>query len=174
MVDQSFNSKIRIATIEDAPILALAERKIAEIPGRLAFSPDEIKDDAFIEKISILNKGSSGKYIVIEVNKKIVGHAFLAPLKPATAAHVVDLTLAVHEEYQGKGYGKALLAYLIEWAKSNPEIEKIRLHVRSSNLNAILLYKKFGFVVEGVSVKFIKLSSDSYLDNIAMALWVGP
>jgi ribosomal protein S18 acetylase RimI-like enzyme len=48
------------------------------------------------------------------------------------------------------------------------------LHVRSSNAGAISLYTKMGFVVEGVRTKQIKLGPDSYLDNIAMALWVGP
>jgi len=47
------------------------------------------------------------------------------------------------------------------------------LHVRSSNKGAIALYEKLGFVVEGIRVRMIKLGPDQYLDNIAMALWVG-
>ena len=88
-------------------------------------------------------------------------------------AHVVDLTIAIHEGHQGKGFGKALLTHLIDWAKANPNVEKIMLHVRSSNTPAVALYEKMGFIVEGVRVKMIKLTPDSYVDNIAMALWVG-
>jgi ribosomal protein S18 acetylase RimI-like enzyme len=89
-------------------------------------------------------------------------------------AHVVDLTIAIHEGHQGKGFGQILLSHLIKWAIANPKIEKIMLHVRSSNKVAIALYEKTGFLVEGIRVKQIKLGPESYLDNIAMALWVGP
>jgi ribosomal protein S18 acetylase RimI-like enzyme len=166
--------KIRDARIEDATVLAAAEREIAKIPGRLASRPHELKDEAFRERIAALSKSTNGKYVVIEANGEIVGHALLDPFKLEVTAHAVDLTIAIHEGHQGKGYGKALLSHLIEWARSNPKIEKIMLHVRSSNKNAITLYKRVGFLVEGVRVKFIKLGPNSYLDNIAMALWVGP
>lgn len=166
--------RIRNARIEDAVTLAAAEREIAKIPGRLASRPHELKTEAYLEKIRFLTDNPTGKYIVIECDGKIVGHALLEPFKLEVTAHAVDLTIAVHEGYQRKGFGKALLEYLIDWARSNPRIEKVMLHVRSSNVNAISLYEKLGFVVEGVRVKLIKLGPDQYLDNIAMALWVGP
>ena len=50
----------------------------------------------------------------------LVGHAILDPLKLAVTAHVVDLTLAVHEGYQRKGIGLFLLSHLITWARSSP------------------------------------------------------
>ncbi len=174
MKNDIFDFKIRDACIEDANFLAAAEQEIAKIPGRLASRPHELKENAFLDKISILSKSETGKYVVIESNGKIVGHALLDPYKLEVTAHAVDLTVAIHEGHQGKGYGKAVITYLIEWAKANPKVEKIMLHVRSSNLTAISLYKKMGFVVEGVRVKLIKLGPNSYLDNVAMALWVGP
>lgn len=137
-MDLKFN--IRDARVEDAGTLAAAEREIAKIPGRLASRPHELKDEAFREKISVLTRAENGKYVVIESNGKIVGHALLDPLKLEVTAHAVDLTIAIHEGQQGKGLGTALLAHLIDWAKSNPKIEKIMLHVRSSNKGAINLY----------------------------------
>jgi putative acetyltransferase len=105
---------------------------------------------------------------------KIVGHALLEPFKLAVTSHVVDLTIAVHEGNQGNGHGKRLLSHLIDWATSNQKIEKIELRVRSSNTNAIALYKKMGFVEEGRMVRRLKIGPDCYLDDISMALWVGP
>jgi ribosomal protein S18 acetylase RimI-like enzyme len=166
--------KIRDARIDEASLLAAAEREIAKVPGRLASRPHELKDEAFRETITSLTKSDNGKYVVIESNGKIVGHALLEPYKLEVTAHAVNLTIAIHEGHQGNGYGRALMAHLIDWARSNPKVEKIMLHVRSSNANAISLYEKLGFVVEGVRVKAIKLGPGSYLDNIAMALWVGP
>lgn len=165
---------IRDAKAEDSILLAQAEREIAKIPGRLASRPHELKDEAFREKIIALTGSQTGKYVVVESNREIVGHALLDPFKLEVTAHSVDLTIAVHEGHQRKGFGRALMLHLIDWAKANPKIEKIMLHVRSSNEGAIVLYKQLGFLVEGVRVKQIKLGSNSYLDNIAMALWVGP
>ena len=166
--------QIRDARSEDANTLAAAEREIARVPGRLVSRPHELKDEAFCEKIIALTNNPIGKYAIIESDGKIVGHALLEPFKLEAAAHVVDLTIAIHEGHQRKGFGEAILSHLINWAKSNPKIEKIVLHVRSSNKGAISLYEKTGFVVEGVRVKMIKIGPNQYLDNIAMALWVGP
>lgn len=174
MLNRQSDGKIRDARVEDAVILAAAQREIAKTPGRLASKPHEIKDQAVQARISNLNQSETGKYVVIESNGQIVGQALLDPFQLEVTAHVVDLTMAVHEGFQGRGYGKVLLKYLIHWARDNSKIEKIMLHVRSSNQNAITLYKNSGFLVEGVRVKQIKLGPGSYLDNIAMALWVGP
>lgn len=174
MQSEEIRGKIRDAQVEDAPVLASAEREIVKTPGRLASLPHELKDHEFELKITSLNQSDTGKYIVIEAHGQIVGHAFLEPFQLEATAHAVNLTMAVHEGFQGRGYGKALLNHLVGWAKGNPKVEKIMLHVRSSNMNAIALYKKTGFLVEGVRVKQIKIGPNSYLDNIAMALWVGP
>lgn len=165
---------IRDAHINDAATLASAERDIAKTPGRLASRPHELNDHAFEEKIAIHSNSKTGKYVVIESGGEIVGHGILDPYKLEVTQHMVDLTIAIHEGHQGKGYGKALIKYLINWAQNNPSLEKINLHVRSSKNRAISLYKCLGFEVEGIRLKFIKIAPHTYLDNIAMSLWVGP
>jgi ribosomal protein S18 acetylase RimI-like enzyme len=167
------NLIIRKATPEDASTLAEAEREIARIPGRLASRPEELKDEALREKILSLSGHDSALYVVVEQNGRIVGHAVLEPHKLAATSHVVFLTIAIHEGHQGMGIGKALLRYLIEWARANPRIEKFELQVRSSNLRAIKLYEGLGFVEEGRKTKRIKYGPDDYQDDVYMALWVG-
>lgn len=168
------NSLIRDARAEDAHELAEAQRVIARIPGRLASVPSELKDEIFRERIIRLNDGGAGKFIVIEANGEMVGHALLEPLKLAVTSHVVDLTIAVHEGFQGMGFGKKLLSHLIDWARSNPKVERVELRVRSSNTRAIELYKKLGFIEEGRMIKRLKIGPGSYIDDFVMALWVGP
>lgn len=90
MKNNTFEFEIRDARPEDANILASAERKITEIPGRLASRPHELKDSAFQEKIAMLANSDTGKYVVIETNGKIVGHALLDPFKLEVTAHAVD------------------------------------------------------------------------------------
>jgi len=172
MTNHEHITTIRDARVEDAAVIVAALREIARIPGRLASRPHELIEETIKKKIVNLFESDTGKFIVFEFEGNIIGHALLEPLPLEVTSHVVDLTMAVHEGYQGKGYGKLLLLNLVEWAKSNPKIEKIMLHVRSSNQIAISLYKRLGFVVEGTRIKQIKLGPNSYLDNIAMGLWV--
>jgi len=167
------NYSIRKAKPEDAALLAEAEREIAKIPGRLAPRPEELKDENVREKISSLSQNDSGIYLVLEKNGSILGHAFLEAHKLAVTAHVVFLTIAIHEGHQGIGLGKILMQELIEWAKSQEKIEKLELQVRSSNTRAIRLYESLGFIEEGRKTKRLKYGINDYQDDIYMALWVG-
>jgi ribosomal protein S18 acetylase RimI-like enzyme len=165
--------KIRNAKPDEAFILAEAEREIAKVPGRLASQPEELKDESFRQKIISLSQHPNGVFVVAELDGNLVGHAFLEPRDLAVIAHVVNLTIAVHEGYQGKGIGKKLMGHLIQWAKANPHVEKVELHVRSINEHAIALYKDLGFKEEGRKIKRLKLGPNKYVDDVYMALWVG-
>lgn len=164
---------IRPATPEDSSILAAAEREIARTPGRLASAPYELDDQNFREKIIHLSNLDTARYVVMEMNNEIVGHAIVEPHKLAATSHVVFLTIAIHEGHQGKGFGKLLMNDLITWAKANPKIEKFELQVRSTNTPAIKLYESLGFKEEGRKLKRLKLGPDNYVDDIYMAMWVG-
>ena len=165
---------IRKARGHDAPELAAAERAIARVPGRLASRPDEIEDDAVRAMILDLNDRGRGHYLVAEHAGTLVGHAFLEPLPLAATSHVVRLTLAVHEGHQRRGYGRALMDELLRWARSDSRVEKVELQVRSSNAGAVALYRGLGFVEEGRKTRRLKIGPSQYLDDIYMALWVGP
>ncbi|MBX7219961.1 MAG: GNAT family N-acetyltransferase [Blastocatellia bacterium] len=164
---------IRPARLEEAALLAAAEREIARVPGRLASSPDELKDDMFRDRIALLAQHDAGLCIVLETEGEIVGHAFLEPHRLAALSHVVFLTIAIHEGHQGRGLGKKMMVHLIDWVRSHPRIEKFELQVRSSNERAIRLYQSLGFVEEGRKTRRIKYGADDYQDDVYMALWVG-
>jgi ribosomal protein S18 acetylase RimI-like enzyme len=163
---------IRPARVEDAPILAQAERAIAATPGFLVSLPAELTDERFAEKIAVLGRADNGCYLVAETAGQIVGHGMLDPIPVAAARHVVHLTLAAHLGWQGVGVGHALLSRLIEWAKGAPAVEKIELHVRASNEPAQALYRKMGFTEVGRWRRRIKVGPGQYLDDVAMELFV--
>ena len=52
--------------------------------------------------------------------------------------------LYVEEKYRRKGIAKKLIEELIKWFKEK-NVDVMTVHVYSSNLKAIVLYKKFGF-----------------------------
>lgn len=165
---------IRRAEVADAPLLASAEREIARVPGLLASRPEEIDDDAVRRMIVALNEGGRGNYLVAEEGGEIVGHALLDSLTLAVTSHVVRLTIAVNVGAQGRGVGRALMERLLLWARSNPRVEKVELQVRSSNERAIGLYRSLGFAEEGRKSRRLKIGPGEYLDDVYMALWVGP
>src|SRR4029078_2878449 len=107
-----------------------------------------------------------------EVGGQIVGHGMLDPLPLAAVRHVVHLTLVGQVGWQGMGFAREVLSALIEWAKSAPAVEKIELHVRSSNEQAQALYRKLGFTEMGRWKRRIKIGPGQYLDDVAMELFV--
>lgn len=159
---------VRQAIIEDASILAEAERMIAQEPGFLCSAPSELKDEAFIHTIQELSPGKTGIYLVAQQENHIIGHAFLKPLRLQSLCHVALLHIVVHHGWQNKGVGSQLLEKLIDWAQHS-SIEKIELNVRASNTAAIALYKKMGFEEEGRLKNRVKVH-DRYIDDIVMAL----
>lgn len=70
-------------------------------------------------------------------------------------------------EYRGKGIGSKLLEKVLDRGREFG-LEKIELHVYTSNQAAIALYKKFGFEEEGLIKKYRKLDG-KYFDCLAMA-----
>ncbi len=164
--------KIRSARVEDAPVLAQAERSITATPGFLVARPSEVTDERLTQKIVSLNGSDNGHYLVAESKGELVGHGMLDPLPWVAVRHVVHLTLAVHPGWQGQGVGRALLSALIDWARAAPAVEKIELHVRSSNAVAHALYRKLGFTEVGRWHRRVKIAPDQYLDDISMELLV--
>lgn len=67
--------------------------------------------------------------------------------------------MMVDKNFRDKGIGKLLIKGLLDWAESNPLIEKVSLGVFSTNKRAIALYKKMGFIEEGRKIKEFKMDN---------------
>lgn len=163
------NIIIRQAKVEDAHVIAEAEREIAKEPGFFCSQPSELTDDNVANSILAFLKNPSRVYLVAEYEGQIVGHAFLEPSQVESLRHIADLNIAVHLGWQKKGIGTQLLKSIIEWAEKSGILEKIQLNVRASNLSAISLYQKMGFREEGRIKNRVKIK-DSYIDDVIMGL----
>lgn len=162
--------EIRRAKAADAHAIYLAQREIAQTPGVFCSEPSELSEQGVIKTIETLAKAHAGIFLVAEKEGQIVGHAFIEPLRLKSICHVAELSIVVHEGWQERGIGTALMHHIIDWAKYFSEtIEKIELSVRASNTRAIALYKKMGFVEEGRLKNRVKVNN-IYIDDILMAL----
>jgi putative acetyltransferase len=85
-----------------------------------------------------------------ELDGRVVGHAGLV-VAPPRRAHSAGLGLSVHDAWQGRGVGTALMAALVECADHSLGLRRIELTVFTDNAPAIALYRRFGFVEEGRS-----------------------
>ena len=160
---------IREANIEDAHIIAKAEREIAQQPGLFCSQPSELTDEKVITTLHAFAKEKLGRYLVAEYQGQIVGHAFLESSSLQSLKHIADLNIAVHLGWQNKGVGTKLLDNMIEWAKTHSNLEKIHLNVRATNHIALSLYKKMGFQEEGRLKNRVKVK-DGYIDDVIMGL----
>lgn len=109
----------------------------------------------------------SNLFLVAEVNGKIVGYSRCEGNKLKRTSHKVEFGVCVLKEYWGYGIGQNLLKESIYWADSNG-IKKITLNVLETNDKAIMLYKKYGFELEGILKKDKVLSDGNYYNTVLM------
>jgi len=73
------------------------------------------------------------------------------------------------EEWRGISLGSILLEELLSLAKGT-DFEILALEVFSGNMVAVNLYKKYGFVIDGVRKNYFKDKTGDYNDNVLMSL----
>jgi putative acetyltransferase len=99
----------------------------------------------------------------------VVGSAGLQSLAwTPRRRHVAGLGISVAAAWQGKGVGDELMRRLLEWADSWAGYLRIELTVYVDNARAIALYRKHGFVEEGVN-RAHALRDGVYVDSLMMA-----
>jgi RimJ/RimL family protein N-acetyltransferase len=110
--------------------------------------------------------------IVAEKEGCIVGQLDFSNGHRKRNSHTGEFGMGVHKDHRGSGVGSWLIGALIEWARENPQIEKINLSVHQTNARAISMYQKHGFQIEGVRTKDLKYPENVYVDSILMGLHV--
>ncbi|ODQ01385.1 GNAT family N-acetyltransferase [Salinivibrio sp. SS2] len=102
-----------------------------------------------------LNNVPDGVYpLVAELEGKVVGNLSFVIAANPRRRHVVDIGMGVHDAYQGRGIGSALMEKAIDLAENWLNVSRIELTVYTDNAAAIHLYQKFGFEIEGTAKQF--------------------
>lgn len=111
-------------------------------------------------------------YLAAEVNNKVIGYIDFQNGGLKRTKHAGSFSIYILKKWRTSGIGSMLLESLIDWAEKNPLIEKITLAVFSTNENAQILYRKFGFTEEGRCPRDMKLSDGTYMDSVLMYKFV--
>lgn len=101
------------------------------------------------------------------IDGKLIGTAALMRLENRRA-HVGTIGMGVHDAYQGRGAGNALMTALLAHADRWLGLRRVELTVYADNARAIGLYQRHGFVHEGRHREFA-LRDGVYIDALAMA-----
>ena len=157
------NYLIREANIEDAENVIEYIKIVSDETDFLISDSSERKFTVRKEKEFLQNMQNSilEKMFLCEIENKIIGICSIEGVNKIRIKHRVDLAITVLKNYWGNKIGEKLIAYAIDYCKSN-SIKKIELTVRIDNERAIKLYKKFGFEIEGEIKKFIYLGGNYY------------
>ena len=82
--------------------------------------------------------------------------------------HIGDIFLGIKKAYWGNGLGSILMEEAIEWAQSSESIRRLQLTVQKRNLAAVHLYKKMGFIIEGLQERGACIEGGEFLDVYQM------
>ncbi len=142
-------------TVEIRPITA---NDIEGFHHALDFVAREKRHLAFLEAPSltdirafVLENISSGNLQIVAVTaaEGVVGWCDILPKARPVYRHSGVLGLGLLPPYRGKGLGKELIQTALAKARV-AHLHRVELTVREPNENAIALYKKLGFLTEGI------------------------
>lgn len=110
-------------------------------------------------------KNMLATYLVAKLEEKVVG--FIGLWFVMDECHITNI--AVHNEYRNKHIATELVNAMFEYCKEH-ETAYVLLEVRSSNVAAKELYKKFGFKEDIVRKDYYKNPDNTREDAIVMSL----
>jgi L-amino acid N-acyltransferase YncA len=117
----------------------------------------------------------SGQHVVVAVDgDTVLGSAKMGPNRPAQGAHVGTASFIVSSAARGRGVGRAMGEYAVEWLRS-AGFRSIQFNaVVSTNTAAIRLWKSLGFETIGTVPEAFRLpdvdGGSSYADLHVMYL----
>lgn len=172
------NLVIRPATINDSAVLRLTELAIINAGIGVVQGLEDIPstDEEYGEHLKKLLEAENAEhnlcFAVSEYEGEVAGFAQIERFTPKRIRHVATFSIGVHPSRQGIGIGRALMNYLLDWARhtDKPQITRIELGVLADNTRARHLYESLGFEVEGIRKCFVLNSEGQYCDDCLMAL----
>lgn len=113
--------------------------------------------------------------VAVDVEGRVVGwcNIHVLPSSPHRVgfSHVGTIGMGLDAAWRGQGLGREMLQSVFDIA-GRVGIERVELQVYASNESAVKLYRKFGFVTEGIKSRARKI--DGQYDDIIMMARLRP
>jgi [ribosomal protein S18]-alanine N-acetyltransferase len=137
----------------------------------IPFNKNHVNEVLYISNLSFLTpwtiesiekelENKLARYVVAIKDNLVIGYGGIWLI--LDEGHITNI--AVHPEYRGVGAGDMIVEALVELCKLEG-IYSMTLEVRKSNFVAQSLYKKHGFIEEGVRKNYY---ADSHEDAVIM------
>ena len=168
---------LRMANKADAPSILETLIKIAETSPYILVTPEKARkmsiedEEKWIEN----NNSSPGSILIIAcIGSQVVGITNFASFTNPKNKHRGSLGTSVHPNFHRLGLGFQMMSLLLHNIRRMETIRSVELDVMAPNSNAIKLYKKLGFEEVGRKPNAFLMTDGSYVDEIAMQLWLHP
>lgn len=102
------------------------------------------------------------------LDNTVIGWCDVIRRKREHFAHTATLGMGIIKPHRGKGIGSRMMEEVIKQSRA-AGLEKISLEVYSHNNGAVALYRKFGFIEEGLKIREVKINNE-YYDEYVMGL----
>lgn len=160
--------KLRQSNIKDAALILDFLIEVNKESKNLSREPHEVTmtlDDE-IKYLERVEKSKNDCMIVAFDDEKIISTVGFHGSGLSRLRHKVSFGISVLQEYSNLGVGSIMMNELIKLAREYRKT-KIELEVRVDNEKAIHLYKKFGFVEEGIRKNGFFVNEE-YVDLLLM------
>jgi RimJ/RimL family protein N-acetyltransferase len=159
--------EIRKIELDDSKKFLNLCKKLDLETKNMLYEPDERITNVMEQKEKIKSIKNNGEIWVLDTGTDLVGYLGIMVSDLKRKKHCGCIAIGILNEFCSKGYGSKFFKTMIAWAKEN-RILRLELTVRTSNKNAIRLYEKFGFEIEGKSKKSMYVDSN-YVDEYYMS-----
>ena len=136
---------IRVAAEQDWPDVYAFYTVIMAEGRTIAYPPNQTLDEArpwWMES-------PPGRTVVAVDGDTIIGSAKMGPNRPSRGAHIATASFLVAPGHQGRGTGRALGMYVLDWARAEG-FHGIQFNaVVEANHSAVHLWRALGFEIIG-------------------------
>lgn len=160
--------QIRAITKRDAQGLMRLKLALARETDTMMLYADERSDTVRSIRREIRDLKKSGSLLLGAFGQDtLIGYLCAERGVYRKIRHSAYITIGILPAYQQQGIGTNFFRELDVWAEEN-DITRLELSVMAHNERGIALYRKAGFVTEGIKRNGLK-HNESYIDEYSMA-----
>ena len=161
---------IRQALETDAPAVIDLRRRFFEETAFMIWEPAEFKDTEDDERARIVRLGqqSNSLVLVAEAETQLVGLLSATGGERNQLRHSALLSLGVARSHWSQGIATRMMQEAIAWSLA-AGLKRLELTVHTTNLRAVSVYLRHGFLVEGMRRSSL-LVDGKYVDEYIMSL----